>query len=115
MLENEWKTQALCKGSKTSEYFPVRISNVNIDKVIEIFKLCEECPVNAECLESSIINEEIGIWGRTTLYQRQQFISNVLNQKISNVTLQKCKDFISFLTENDIKPTEHAYKSEIID
>lgn len=115
MLENKWKNKALCKGARISDYFPIRISKENIDVLVDIYAICEKCPVNADCLQSAILNEEIGIWGRTTLSQRQQFISTVLDNEISNVTLQKCKDFIFFLTKNNIKPNERAYKSEIID
>lgn len=115
MIQDEWKDQALCKGSRTSDYFPVRITRENIDTLTEIFELCEKCKVNAECLESAIVNEELGVWGRTTLRQRKQFIKNILDKKISNLTLEKCKDFISFLTKNNIKPSERAYKLEITD
>jgi len=113
MLEDDqWKDQASCKGLNLNDFFPVRISKENSDKVIEIIYLCESCPVNAECLYDAVWNDSVGIWGRTTYRQRKRFVTKVLQGKRSNITLKKCKDFITYLSENNILPSKKAYKAD---
>ena len=35
--------------------------------------LCSECPIKAECLAYALaVNEQFGIWGGMTLYQRRE-------------------------------------------
>lgn len=35
-------------------------------------KICGDCPLKLKCLEYALNNEEIGIWGGTTEYQREE-------------------------------------------
>ena len=34
-------------------------------------KVCKECPLVRQCLEYALINNEIGVWGGTTEYERR--------------------------------------------
>ena len=114
MLEDDkWKQKASCKGSDLNDFFPVRIGKNNSEKVYSIMNLCEKCKVNAECLYDAIWNDSVGIWGRTTYRQRLTFFRKHLNSKRSNLTLDKCRQFISHLSSNNILPNRKSVNSDI--
>lgn len=64
MFEN-----ALCQGKPTEWWYPVRegktraeLSQISLNMKLAV-KICQTCPACAECLEHSIENNEVGIWG----------------------------------------------------
>jgi hypothetical protein len=64
MFEN-----ALCHGKPTEWWYPVR-EGKSREQLVEIFanmrqavQLCKQCPACVECLQHSIENNEVGIWG----------------------------------------------------
>lgn len=64
MFEN-----ALCTGRPTEWWYPVKegksgeeLSQIFLNMKMAI-NICRECPEIARCLEHSISNNEVGIWG----------------------------------------------------
>jgi hypothetical protein len=114
MLEdNKWKLDASCRGANIEEFFPLRISKDNSDRISKVMNLCDTCPVNAECLYDAVWHDSVGIWGRTTYRQRKYFISKLLSGDRYSVTLKKCSDFIKDLKLQQVIPGYKAYKADI--
>ena len=51
----EWRTQAVCKGMDVNLFFPD--VGVHISQIKEIRAICETCPVKVECLESALYSD----------------------------------------------------------
>lgn len=64
MFEN-----ALCQGKPTEWWYPVREGKTSAElseistNMKRAIKICQTCPACAECLQYSIQNSEVGIWG----------------------------------------------------
>ena len=65
-----WRADAACRGMDTvAVFFPARGQN---GKVAAAKKICEGCPVKAECLTESMVDPmNSGIWGATSHRQRR--------------------------------------------
>ena len=62
--------EAACKTADPSLFFPERTHDVSQAKII-----CERCPVQGDCLEHSIENnEQYGVWGGMSERQRRKII-----------------------------------------
>jgi len=49
--------------------------NLTVDEVARARRICNNCPVQMNCLEFAIVNrEEFGIWGGSTAGQRKRWI-----------------------------------------
>lgn len=83
---------ASCLGQPTEWWYPIRdgktsaeLSEIshNMKKAIEI---CRQCPACVECLDHSLKNDEIGIWGgmgeKTRKRARQMARAGVSVQEI---------------------------------
>lgn len=56
--------------------------SLTVDEVAKARAICNTCPVQLECLRSSIVNrEEFGIWGGSTAGQRKQWIKTLEEQQ----------------------------------
>jgi len=69
--EEEWRMQAVCRGSDVNKFFPeAGVSKFHIE---EVKKMCNVCPVSAECLELGLRteNEDYGIFGGKTVRERR--------------------------------------------
>jgi len=59
-----WKEFADCRGLPLSIFYPNAGSGKSLDLAIARAKaICNDCPVERECGEYAIINENFGIWG----------------------------------------------------
>lgn len=59
-----WKYHAACKGMDTELFFGEK--GANIDRTV-----CEECPVQQECLEFGL-DEKFGVWGGKSVRERRK-------------------------------------------
>lgn len=62
----EWMSRALCLEVDSDLFFPNPAEHP-----AEALKVCSLCPVQAECLDYALANDErFGVWGGLTAYQR---------------------------------------------
>ena len=62
-----WQDRAACNGKQHLDWFGESLT-------FETARLCNDCPVKFDCLMEALArneNEDIGIWGGTTLSQRR--------------------------------------------
>lgn len=64
----EWEEQALCRNIEDQTLFFPEHNNRSPAKAK---RMCARCPVQSQCLESALINDErFGIWGGMTEKER---------------------------------------------
>lgn len=64
-----WRHDAACRGMGPDVFFPARGQN---SKVAAAKKICDGCPVSAECLADAMLDPmNSGIWGATSHRQRR--------------------------------------------
>jgi WhiB family redox-sensing transcriptional regulator len=61
--------KAACKDMDVNEFFPE--GPINRKKVAELKAVCATCPIINECLTVALHNNEYGIWGGTTEFERK--------------------------------------------
>lgn len=70
--ENDWEELASCRSVDSELWFPER-GQYNYQAV----KICQDCPVQRECLTLSMDSEqEFGIWGGVLAHQRLMHWNN---------------------------------------
>lgn len=63
-MKKNWEKEALCRGKDNEIFFPDEAQQMTAKKIKNAKAICTGCPVRAECLFTSITNEEkFGIWG----------------------------------------------------
>ena len=63
----DWKDRGLCAQTDPEAFFPEKGQSTR-----EAKKVCASCPVRAECLEFSLVNDErFGIWGGKSERERR--------------------------------------------
>jgi Transcription factor WhiB len=66
-----WTRDAACANVDPELFFPAN----SRQPATEAKQVCAACPVQAECLEYSLVNEEeFGIWGGLTEKERRQLL-----------------------------------------
>ncbi len=74
----EWMLQGSCRNSDAHEnFFPAKGESTR-----EARQLCQGCPVSAECLDYAIIFNMTGIWGGTTLRERNKRYPSEIQQVV---------------------------------
>lgn len=63
-----WADQGACRGT-TVNFFTTKKA-----ALAEQVALCNVCPVNKECLEYALNNEEFGTWGGLTEAERKDLM-----------------------------------------
>lgn len=64
----KWTRSAACKDEPTPTFYP---GPGDVDKLRRAKKICKECPVRHECLESALDSgERFGIWGGKSARER---------------------------------------------
>lgn len=97
-----WREYALCKGTETNLFFPYNVTRANLIEVRKTIQVCEQCPVQAECLYEALHYDHDGIWGGTTLRQREKEFPTSASRK--SVTLSQCKKVVSEKSYGDSIP-----------
>lgn len=89
-----WMEEASCIDQNLDIFFPNRYTESTVSKP---FSVCDKCAVRAECLYEAMITESVGIWGKTTDYQRSIILSKFFNDNSKNIDI----DTIIQIVEND--------------
>ena len=64
----QWQERALCAQTDPEAFFPEKGGSTR-----EAKKICQRCPVRAECLEYALANDErFGIWGGLSERERRR-------------------------------------------
>ena len=64
-----WQDRALCKGEKTSAWFP---GYAGESYTAAAKRFCAACPVRRPCLEFALVHDEFGVWGGLTEGERRR-------------------------------------------
>lgn len=67
-IKVDWHAQGACSGTYAEGFFPTVESDVALEAVRQ--KFCDHCPVRGKCLNSALINGDMGFWGGTSTDQR---------------------------------------------
>lgn len=72
-MRMEWSDQAACRGTDPEAYFPA--PHVGMSKLVK--KICNSCPVQAECLEYSVSFSPVleGVWGGLGTKDRERMMT----------------------------------------
>jgi WhiB family redox-sensing transcriptional regulator len=74
-----WMLHAACRGTTPSEFFPSDGVGVDVAR-----RVCERCPVRAECLEYALAYRiEHGVWGGASERERRRILRR--RRQISSV------------------------------
>lgn len=66
--EENWQDRALCAQTDPEAFFPEKGGSTR-----EAKKICQRCPVRAECLEYALAHDErFGIWGGLSERERRR-------------------------------------------
>jgi hypothetical protein len=68
-IKTDWHVRARCAGVDQYQFFPKIETDSGLDKVRSQF--CDHCPVLGKCLNSALINGDIGYWGGTSTDMRK--------------------------------------------
>lgn len=78
-----WQSDAACLIADSEAFFPERGGSVR-----EAKKVCETCPVRAQCLEYALENDEqFGVWGGLSVYERRKIKTKRIGQAATRDTL----------------------------
>jgi len=83
--EESWRSKAACAKEDTSLFF-------SPSKSIEAKKallICSSCPVVDECFHNAMQYQYHGIWGGFTEEARQKILQHLLNNDLTDFTLQR--------------------------
>lgn len=95
-INSSWRDKAFCKTSpfSTKDFFITTTKNKQDSTFSQVISLCSSCPVQAECLYESMKYNYDGIWGGTVYNQRLHYVRTYLENDLSNLTLNKAKEFV---------------------
>lgn len=62
----DWHAKAKCRGLDTNMFYPAKGEATS-----HIKQVCGGCPVRQECLDAAIESQEPGIWGGTSVRERE--------------------------------------------
>lgn len=66
----DWYVQALCAQTDPEAFFPEKGGSTREAKAV-----CRRCPVQAECIDEALANEErFGIWGGLSERERRKIL-----------------------------------------
>lgn len=72
MASPKWFDRAACRGADIALFVPRDEDDEPTYPPIDALAYCLACPVKPECLDYATVNDEVGVWGGTTRYQRRQ-------------------------------------------
>ncbi|HEU4363761.1 MAG TPA: WhiB family transcriptional regulator [Mycobacterium sp.] len=68
VADEKWQDRALCAQTDPEAFFPEKGGSTR-----EAKKICQRCPVRAECLEYALAHDErFGIWGGLSERERRR-------------------------------------------
>ncbi|MBS9534884.1 WhiB family transcriptional regulator [Mycobacterium sp. M1] len=70
----QWQERALCAQTDPEAFFPEKGGSTR-----EAKKICQRCPVRAECLEYALAHDErFGIWGGLSERERRRLKRGII-------------------------------------
>lgn len=70
-MNDNWRDEALCLEIGGDPFFPEKG-----EPIADVKRVCQGCPVRAECLEYSIVtNQRYGVWGGVSERNRRKLIA----------------------------------------
>lgn len=88
MDQREWTDRAACKGMDTNLFFEGNKSGGVTQWSAEVRNACYTCPVQVECLDWALVNENRGFWGGMTPVDRRRA------RKEAGISLKEAPTFI---------------------
>ena len=80
----QWFHQGLCRGYPTKLWYQYDSQKDKIAK-----KICNTCPVRADCLQFALENHETGVWGGLNDHDRKQLVRKAFVQEALQVSSQR--------------------------
>lgn len=69
---DEWRMHASCRSTGPDLFFPAGATGPALDQIEAAKSVCEQCPVQAPCLEFAIAtHQDSGVWGATSEEERR--------------------------------------------
>ena len=81
MNELDWMKYAACRDEDPETFFPNEKNTAGID---DAKKICETCPVQADCLNFALadpLNSEYGVWGNKDQRERKEIVTRAKLKK----------------------------------
>lgn len=67
-----WRSASICRDTDPDLFFPIGTTGHALTQIARAKEVCDECPVNASCLEFALeTNQDSGIWGGTSEEERR--------------------------------------------
>ena len=69
----QWRKSASCRDTDPDLFFPVGTTGPALVQIDQAKKVCQDCPVQQECLEFALsTNQDSGVWGGTSEEERRK-------------------------------------------
>lgn len=68
----QWRLRAACRGAPHEFFIPIEGQNEEIYPPTQALQYCNVCPVQSECLTEALAQNEVGVWGGTSTFQRKK-------------------------------------------
>ena len=83
-----WRDQAMCRDTDPELFFPIGTTGQALLQIAKAKSVCCQCPVTVECLEFALeTNQDTGIWGGNSEYERLQMRRTAAQQARSQRAL----------------------------
>jgi WhiB family transcriptional regulator, redox-sensing transcriptional regulator len=70
--QDAWEARGACKHSDPELFFPVTARGPALRQLAKAKKVCERCPVRAQCLEYALQSgQSFGVWGGASEEERR--------------------------------------------
>lgn len=90
----DWREQAVCAQLDTDIFFPPKNTYPLVQAA---FSYCKQCPVKIDCLQIAVVYSYDGIWGHSTMGQRQYVLKEHFNNDSSNFTYEDAQEMYSHI------------------
>lgn len=89
--EEDWRQQSACSTVDTNIFFPLKITSSSVKQALAY---CKNCSVRLDCLQTAVIYDYDGIWGGTTLAQRNYYIRNEYTGSFNKFSIEDAKQMM---------------------
>jgi WhiB family redox-sensing transcriptional regulator len=90
--EEDWRQQSACAKVDPNIFFPLKITSTSVKQALVY---CKTCPVRIECAQTAVIYDYDGIWGGTTLAQRNYFMRTHFKGALNKFSYQDSVQMLS--------------------
>lgn len=90
----EYREHAACKGLVPRDFFPERITKVNLPRIRTLLQTCEGCSVRVDCLFEAVKMDYDGIWGGMPEKERRAWVKH-MRKEFGEVTYHHCVEFVT--------------------